>query len=160
MRAILFIAIVVLMVASIFLGINRVGADADHRTPPPPATQPPTTQPPPTTTAPTTSTSTSMPRAHETGPIEPERPSGDVWGRLAACESGGRWSLAEGPHEGGLQFAPGTWDAYRSPSDPEAAYLASPDRQIAVAKLVLWDQGVRAWPVCGPRVGLTLADAA
>jgi hypothetical protein len=36
MKTALFIAIVVLMVASILLGINRAGADADHRTPEPP----------------------------------------------------------------------------------------------------------------------------
>jgi hypothetical protein len=65
MKTALFLAIVVLMVASILIGINRVGADADHRTPEPPhvdaAIIPPlvieqtttTTTAPPVTTAPT-----------------------------------------------------------------------------------------------------------
>jgi hypothetical protein len=110
-----------------------------------------------TTTTPATTTSTSMPRSHETAPM---RTAGDVWDALAQCESSGRWDLADGLHEGGLQFAPETWDSFRDSTDAEAAYLATPDRQIAVAKRVLRDQGVRAWPSCGPRVGLTMAAAA
>jgi hypothetical protein len=74
MKTALFIAVVVLMVASILLGINRAGADADHRTPGPPpvdaALIPPLVleQPTTTTTAPPTTTT-----AH-TVPVPSKRP--------------------------------------------------------------------------------------
>lgn len=89
-----------------------------------------------------------------------------MWRRLAACESGQRWDYV-GVHHGGLQFLPATWRTARQRYHdrtgvwvPEFAYQASAEQQIAVAKVWLSLTSVRQWPVCGPRVGLTMADAA
>jgi hypothetical protein len=102
MKTALFIAIVVLMVASILLGINRAGADADHHTPePPPAAAaliPPlvleqtttTTTAPPATTAPTI-------------PVPSKRPQGDdsTISSTAYCETG-RMANGQLAHEGAV----------------------------------------------------------
>ena len=82
-------------------------------------------------------------------------PPDDVWQRLAECESSGRWDIRDSFHEGGLQFAPSTWSAYRPDDFPLHAYDATPEQQILVGRLVLAAQGPGAWPTCGPRVGLT-----
>jgi len=92
-------------------------------------------------------------------PTEPNRTYGDAWTRLVQCEAGGRWDIYNPPHEGGPQFHFATWDAYRDADMPASANLATPAQQIVVAKRVLRAQGVRAWPTCGPRVGLTMEDA-
>lgn len=84
----------------------------------------------------------------------------ETWDRLAECESHGEWDY--GPHstwgsriyEGGLQFHPTTWDAYRYQGFPDAAYKASRLQQIAVAEAVLADQGWGAWPSCSRKLGL------
>jgi hypothetical protein len=90
----------------------------------------------------------------------PSGGSGD-WYRLADCESGGDWGY--NPHtatwgsryyEGGLQFAPGTWDSFKLPGYPDAAYLASPSQQIAVGERVRAAQGWSAWPRCSAKLGL------
>lgn len=80
--------------------------------------------------------------------------AGSVWDSLAACESGGDWGSTVGQYEGGLQFHPGTWDAYKPAGYPGAAYEASRDQQIAVAERVLADQGWGAWPACSAKLGL------
>lgn len=78
-----------------------------------------------------------------------------VWDRLAECESDGRWDYnGLSGFDGGLQFHPGTWSAYRSPSDPAYAWQASRARQIAVAERVLEAQGWAAWPSCARQLGL------
>jgi hypothetical protein len=78
-----------------------------------------------------------------------------VWDRLAQCESGGQWNY-NGPSgfDGGLQFHPGTWSAYRLPGYPAYAYLASRVQQIRVAERVLASQGWGAWPACSAMLGL------
>lgn len=90
----------------------------------------------------------------------------DVWADLADCESGAwdrdgqpiggtaRWDIAEGLHEGGLQFAPVTWEAFAPGHFPAAAYDATPGQQVAVARRVLEVQGWGAWPACSRKVGL------
>ncbi len=97
-----------------------------------------------------------------------------VWDRLADCESGewvnGGESFIEGSarwdyginfaHEGyeqfqgGLNFHPGTWDAYRDPDMPDHAGNASREQEIIVAERVLASQGWGAWPVCSEMIGL------
>lgn len=93
-----------------------------------------------------------------------------LWYRLADCESGvrrggtpvagsARWDygLTPGetaPFEGGLQFAPSTWDQFRDAGMPDHAGYASPAQQIAVAERVLAAQGWGAWPVCSRMLGL------
>ena len=78
-----------------------------------------------------------------------------VWDRLAQCESGGNWSY-NGPSgfDGGLQFHPGTWSAYRLPGYPAYAYQATREMQIRVAERVLASQGWGAWPACSAMLGL------
>lgn len=81
------------------------------------------------------------------------------WDRLAQCESHGEWDY--GPHsgwgnglfEGGLQFDPDTWDAYKPAGYPEAAYQATKAQQILVAERVLAEQGLGAWPACTRKLG-------
>lgn len=75
------------------------------------------------------------------------------WDALARCESGGDWASTVGTYEGGLQFHPGTWDAYKDPGMPDAAYQASREVQIAVAERVLAQQGWGAWPACSRKLG-------
>jgi resuscitation-promoting factor RpfE len=71
------------------------------------------------------------------------------WDAVAACESGGNWSINTGNgYHGGLQFTLGTWRANGGSGMPENA---SREEQIRVAENVLARQGIGAWPVCGRR---------
>jgi hypothetical protein len=78
-----------------------------------------------------------------------------TWDQLAACESRNRWGVVRGVYQGGLQFDARTWDhyapAYGFPAD---AHRASRAQQITIAERVLADQGAKAWPTCGPRIGM------
>lgn len=77
------------------------------------------------------------------------------WDKVAACESGGNWSINTGNgFYGGLQFTPSTWAAFGGTAYAPRADLASKSAQIATAEKVLAVQGIGAWPVCGPK-GLT-----
>lgn len=81
--------------------------------------------------------------------------SGSVWDRLAMCESGGRWAYnGSSGYDGGLQFSPGTWTAYKLSGYPAYAWQASREQQIAVAERVLASQGWGAWPACSSKLGL------
>jgi resuscitation-promoting factor RpfE len=71
------------------------------------------------------------------------------WEAIAACESGGNWSISTGNgYYGGLQFTMGTWRAHGGSGNPANA---SREEQIRVAERVLNSQGIGAWPVCGRR---------
>ncbi len=75
--------------------------------------------------------------------------SGVNWDAVAACESGGNWSINTGNgYYGGLQFSMGTW---RSHGGSGAPHAASRQEQIRVANNVLKTQGIGAWPTCGRR---------
>ncbi|QXG76497.1 LysM peptidoglycan-binding domain-containing protein [Modestobacter sp. L9-4] len=75
------------------------------------------------------------------------------WSGVAACESGGNWSINTGNgYYGGLQFNQGTWAAYGGTAYAPRADQASAGEQIAVAEKVLAGQGVGAWPTCGKRL--------
>ncbi len=75
--------------------------------------------------------------------------SGVNWDTVAACESGGNWSINTGNgYYGGLQFLPSTWQANGGSGMP---HQASREEQIRVAENVLDSQGIGAWPVCGPK---------
>lgn len=107
----------------------------------------------------TTSTSTTAPPTTTTTTAAPMKrvaaSSGAwTWDELAACESGGSWHIHDSLHEGGLQFAITTWDAYKPAGFPEGAHEATREQQIAVAELVLADQGPGAWPHCSYVVGM------
>lgn len=117
------------------------------------------------TAEPLTSTNTAFVPSSEVAKPEPGR-----WDALADCESGdhvtlsdgswrmvagsARWHIANRLHQGGLRFAAGTWDAFRPAGYPEDAQLATRAEQVHVGELVLRSQGTRAWPTCGPKVGL------
>lgn len=82
-----------------------------------------------------------------------------VWDRVAACESGGNWSINTGNgYYGGLQFSAGTWSAYGGLDYAPRADLAVKYQQIDIAKRVLVLQGPGAWPTCGARAGLTVEN--
>jgi LysM repeat protein len=84
----------------------------------------------------------------------PSATSGSIWDRIAACESGGNWSINTGNgYYGGLQFTQSTWDAYGGQAYASRADLASRDAQIAVATKVQASQGWGAWPVCSYKAG-------
>jgi resuscitation-promoting factor RpfA len=79
-----------------------------------------------------------------------------VWDRVAHCESTNNWHINTGNgFYGGLQFTASTWRAYHGGKYASRADHASRLEQIEVARRVLASQGPGAWPVCGPRAGLT-----
>ena len=81
--------------------------------------------------------------------------TGSVWDAIAACESGGNWSIDTGNgYYGGLQFSASTWLAYGGGAYAPTANLASRDEQIAVAERVQAAQGWGAWPVCSVQAGV------
>ena len=84
-----------------------------------------------------------------------------TWDRVAACESGGNWAINTGNgYYGGLQFSASSWLAAGGGKYASRADLATKDQQIAVAENLLASQGPGAWPVCGPRAGLSAGGAA
>ncbi|MFI5986685.1 transglycosylase family protein [Streptomyces sp. NPDC051555] len=76
------------------------------------------------------------------------------WDAVAACESGGNWSINTGNgYYGGVQFSSSTWAAYGGKAYASQANQATKAQQIAIAEKVLKGQGKGAWPSCG--VGLS-----
>ncbi|MGD9987456.1 transglycosylase family protein [Pseudonocardia sp.] len=77
-----------------------------------------------------------------------------TWDRVAACESGGNWSINTGNgYYGGLQFSASTWKAFGGTAYAATANQATKAEQIAVAEKVLAGQGWGAWPVCSKKAG-------
>lgn len=77
---------------------------------------------------------------------------GSVWDSLAACESGGNWSINTGNgYYGGVQFSLGSWRAVGGSGLPSDA---SREEQIARAEALLARQGWGAWPACSAKLGL------
>ncbi|HEX5568396.1 MAG TPA: transglycosylase family protein [Streptomyces sp.] len=80
----------------------------------------------------------------------------EIWNKVAACESSGKWNINTGNgFYGGLQFKQSTWQKFGGAVYASRADLATKDEQIAVAEKVLDGQGPGAWPVCSDRAGLT-----
>ena len=72
------------------------------------------------------------------------------WDEVAACESGGDWSINTGNgYYGGLQFSQQTWEGYGGTEYAATADQASKSQQIAIGERVLEGQGAGAWPNCG-----------
>lgn len=168
MKPLLFLLAALVLAVLFTVGRHTFDADTPESPSKPPVTvswpdlpAPPvfTVQTTSTTAAPTTTTHTHPVAVARSAPKQVRASGPGAWYRLAQCESGGNWAISDRHHSGGLQFAWGTWNTYRPEGFPRYAHEASPDQQIVVGKLVLRAQGVRAWPVCGPRVGLTMADA-
>ena len=83
-----------------------------------------------------------------------------TWDKVAACESTNNWSINTGNgFYGGLQFTQSTWAEFGGLKYAARADLATKAQQIAIAEKVLAVQGPGAWPVCGPKAGLTKAMA-
>jgi uncharacterized protein YabE (DUF348 family) len=90
--------------------------------------------------------------ASGSGSSAPAVASGGVWDRIAACESGGNWSINTGNgFYGGLQFTLSTWRGYGGSGMPNQASRAA---QIAVAKRIQAAQGWGAWPACTAKLGI------
>jgi nucleoid-associated protein YgaU len=89
-----------------------------------------------------------------------EAASARTWDRLAACESGGNWSINTGNgFYGGLQFTRSTWTGFGGGRYASRADHASRSAQIRIAEKVLDAQGWGAWPACSRKLGLSRADA-
>lgn len=77
-----------------------------------------------------------------------------VWDRIAACESGGNWSINTGNgYYGGLQFSTGTWLGHGGGAYAPRADLATRAQQIAIGLKTQASQGWGAWPVCSYKAG-------
>jgi LysM repeat protein len=89
----------------------------------------------------------------------PAAAASTVWDKVAACESGGRWSInTHNGYYGGLQFSPRTWSGFGGRKYASSANKASKAEQIAIARRVLASQGPRAWPTCGRKAKLTKSN--
>lgn len=85
--------------------------------------------------------------------------TGNVWDAVAACESGGNWSINSGNgFYGGLQFTTSTWQAFGGGKYAPNAHQATKAQQIEIAQKTLAVQGPGAWPVCSQKAGLTSAN--
>jgi uncharacterized protein YabE (DUF348 family) len=89
-------------------------------------------------------------------PPQPVISDGEVWDRLAQCESGGNWAINTGNgYYGGLQFADSTWDANGGEQYAPFAHQATREQQIAIATKVRDGRGgYGAWPACARKLGL------
>jgi hypothetical protein len=80
----------------------------------------------------------------------PVSSNGLNWDAVAACESGGNWSINTGNgYYGGLQFNISTWLAYGGGAYASRPDLATREQQIAVANKLYAARGSSPWPVCG-----------
>jgi resuscitation-promoting factor RpfE len=71
------------------------------------------------------------------------------WDRVAACESGGNWSINTGNgYYGGLQFSLSTWRGVGGQGYP---HQNSKAEQIRRAEQLRISSGLHHWPVCGSR---------
>jgi uncharacterized protein YabE (DUF348 family) len=81
-------------------------------------------------------------------------PGDAIWDRIAACESGGNWSINTGNgYFGGLQFNEATWDSNGGQAYAPRADLASKADQIAVADKVRDARGYEPWQ-CATELGI------
>ena len=97
----------------------------------------------------------------QTQPVQKQTPkaapvsTGSTWDKIAACESGGNWSINTGNgYSGGLQFSPSTWSGYGGRKYAASANQATREQQIEIAKKVQASQGWGAWPACTAKIGL------
>lgn len=78
--------------------------------------------------------------------------SGDVWEKLAMCESKGNWSIDTGNgYFGGLQFSQGAWNSVGGEGKPSDA---SKDEQIKRGKMLQEKRGWGVWGLCAKKLGL------
>lgn len=97
---------------------------------------------------------TTAPQQVQSAPAEPAPAvaSGSVWDRLAACESGGNWSINTGNgYYGGLQFKLSTWHSVGGSGYPHQNSRAE---QIKRGKILQARSGWGQWPACTAKLGL------
>jgi LysM repeat protein len=88
-----------------------------------------------------------------------EAKASSIWDSVAQCETGQNWATNSVPgYSGGLGFANRYWAAFGGTQYSALPYQATREQQIAVAQRILATNGPTAWPVCGPRAGLTKAN--
>ncbi len=76
--------------------------------------------------------------------------AGSVWDRVAACESGGNWSINTGNgYYGGLQFDFNTWLSVNGDDFARRADLATRAEQITVANRLYALRGLQPWSCRG-----------
>jgi hypothetical protein len=63
-------------------------------------------------------------------------PPDSYWDRMAACETGGNWSMTGSRYSGGVGFYNGTWDAWGGREFAPLAGQATREEQIIVANRV------------------------
>ncbi|WP_427016708.1 transglycosylase family protein [Pseudarthrobacter sp. P1] len=86
------------------------------------------------------------PAGGNTGATPPATANDAMWDRIAACESGGNWSINSGNgYYGGLQFDIGSWMANGGGTYAPRADLASRAQQIAVANTYYAKAGLGPW---------------
>ncbi|WP_448071203.1 G5 domain-containing protein [Georgenia yuyongxinii] len=83
----------------------------------------------------------------------PAPATGDVWARLAQCESGGNPTIvsANGLYHGLYQFSVGTWQSVGGTGLPSQA---SPAEQTQRAQALQARSGWGQWPACASKLGL------
>lgn len=125
-------------------------------------------RPRPASTTTTTTTTTAVPKLERKVVVQEQQavapvtiPGDDIWDRLAACESGGRWNYDGGSgFDGGLQFSPATWTRMHTHWGVNTGYAfawqAPREVQIQVAiKLMQVSSGTHSqWPVCSKEIGM------
>lgn len=101
------------------------------------------------TPAPSTSGSTPEAAPAPAAPVV----TGDVWGQLAQCESGGNPSVvsSNGLYHGLYQFSVGTWQSLGGTGLPSQA---SPEEQTRLAQALQARSGWGQWPHCSSKLGL------
>lgn len=75
-----------------------------------------------------------------------------IWEAIAACESGGNWSINTGNgYYGGLQFSQGAWNSVGGTGLPSDA---SKEEQIEKGKALQEKRGWGVWGLCAKKLGL------
>ncbi len=78
---------------------------------------------------------------------------GDIWEKIAACESGGNWGIvsSNGLYYGGLQFSLQAWESVGGTGLPNEA---SKEEQMERGKMLQEKRGWRVWGLCAKKLGL------
>lgn len=100
---------------------------------------------PPVTTVPKKATVSRTPNREISG--------GDVWAKLAQCESGGNTTAtsSNGTYLGAFQFSRATWASVGGPGDPRDHDYGT---QLKYAQILQARSGWGQWPSCSKRLGL------
>ena len=78
--------------------------------------------------------------------------NGDIWDRIAMCESRQNWSINTGNgYYGGLQFSQGAWNSVGGTGLPSEA---SREEQIERGKMLQAKRGWGVWGLCAKKLNL------